>query len=173
MANTHILISSVSVGSGGAANIDFTSIPSTYTDLYVLLSTRLTSTGGAQDTTWLYSINGVTNAFTDRVIRADGSSTSSFVPSETPFYIGQSPTASGTVSTFSSHSLYIPNYANTSYNKYISVDSVQENNSTTAYTSLSTGVWASTAAITSLSFSTNSGSFAEYSTAYLYGISNA
>ena len=33
MATTYTLISSVTVGSGGAANIEFTSIPSTYTDL--------------------------------------------------------------------------------------------------------------------------------------------
>jgi hypothetical protein len=38
MATTYDLISSVTVGSGGAANIEFTSIPATYTDLVVLFS---------------------------------------------------------------------------------------------------------------------------------------
>jgi hypothetical protein len=39
MANTYTLIaSSVTVGSGGAANIEFTSIPATYTDLVSALS---------------------------------------------------------------------------------------------------------------------------------------
>ena len=33
MANTYTLIASLTVGSGGAANIEFTSIPATYTDL--------------------------------------------------------------------------------------------------------------------------------------------
>jgi hypothetical protein len=33
MANTFELIASSTVGSGGAANIDFTSIPATFTDL--------------------------------------------------------------------------------------------------------------------------------------------
>ena len=42
MANTYTLISSVTVGSGGAANIEFTSIPATYTDLLLKLSTRTT-----------------------------------------------------------------------------------------------------------------------------------
>ena len=172
MANTYTLISSVTVGSGGASSIDFTSIPSTYTDLCVVLSTRLTSTGGATDTTWLNSINSNTSSFTDRVLRGDGSSASSFVPSETPLYIGQSPTASGTANTFASHSVYIPNYTS-SNQKSISVDSIQENNLSTAYMGFTAGLWAQTSAITSLSFTTNSGNFAQYSTAYLYGISNA
>jgi hypothetical protein len=33
---TYTLINSVTVGSGGAANIEFTSIPATYTDLNLL-----------------------------------------------------------------------------------------------------------------------------------------
>jgi hypothetical protein len=33
MANTYEAIATVTVGSGGAANIEFTSIPGTYTDL--------------------------------------------------------------------------------------------------------------------------------------------
>jgi hypothetical protein len=33
MANTYEAIATVEVGSGGASTIDFTSIPSTYTDL--------------------------------------------------------------------------------------------------------------------------------------------
>ena len=40
MATTYTLISSVTVGSGGAASIEFTSIPSTYTDLVLKLSAR-------------------------------------------------------------------------------------------------------------------------------------
>ena len=40
MATTFTKIASVTVGSGGASSIDFTSIPSTYTDLCVKLSTR-------------------------------------------------------------------------------------------------------------------------------------
>ena len=46
MANTFQLISSTTVGAGGASSIDFTSIPSTYTDLVIKWSGRLTSTGG-------------------------------------------------------------------------------------------------------------------------------
>ena len=45
MANTYTLIASSTVGSGGAANIEFTSIPATYTDLLIKMSARA-ATGG-------------------------------------------------------------------------------------------------------------------------------
>ena len=48
MANTYTLISSVTVGSGGASSIDFTSIPATYTDLCLVWSGR--SAGSDVDT---------------------------------------------------------------------------------------------------------------------------
>jgi hypothetical protein len=35
MATTYEAIATVEVGSGGAANIEFTSIPATYTDLVI------------------------------------------------------------------------------------------------------------------------------------------
>ncbi len=171
MPDTFIKIASVTVGSGGASSIDFTSIPGTYTDLCFLLSTRQ-SPASTQDTTWINSINGVTNAFTDRVIRGDGSSVASFVPSETPLYIGQSPCANATSNTFASHLVYIPNYLS-STNKSISIDSVQETNATTAYMGLTAGLWSNTSAITSISFTPNSGTFVQYSTATLYGIKNS
>jgi hypothetical protein len=40
MANTYEAIATVEVGSGGAADIEFTSIPGTYTDLVLKLSAR-------------------------------------------------------------------------------------------------------------------------------------
>jgi hypothetical protein len=40
MATTYEAIETVEVGSGGAADIEFTSIPGTYTDLVVKVSAR-------------------------------------------------------------------------------------------------------------------------------------
>ena len=45
MASTYIPIATVTVGSGGATNIEFTSIPNTYTNLIILTSLRGTSNG--------------------------------------------------------------------------------------------------------------------------------
>ena len=47
MAKVFKALSTVTVGAGGAASIDFTSIPSTYTDLQILCSLK-TSYSGAQ-----------------------------------------------------------------------------------------------------------------------------
>ena len=168
MPNTYTLIASNTVSSGGASSVDFTSIPATYTDLLFMLSTRQ-SPASTQDTTWINSINGVTNAFTDRVLRADGASASSFTPGETPLYIGQSPCATATANTFANHLIYIPNYLSSSY-KSISIDSVQETNAATAYMGFTAGIWSNTSAITSISFTPNNGTFVQYSTFYLYGI---
>ena len=55
MANTYTLIASNTVGSGGAASISFSSIPSTYTDLLVKISTR-DNTGSFND--MLLTFNG-------------------------------------------------------------------------------------------------------------------
>ncbi len=167
MANTFVLIASVTVGSGGAATIDFTSIPSTYTDLLLFASTRPDGTD-----TWInISFNGSTSNFSSIRITADGSSVSS-ASAATNFANILNGRSSYTANTFSNGSLYIPNYAG-SNNKSFSTDSVNENNATEAVTALIAGLRSNTAAITQITLTPNSGSFVQYSTAYLYGISNS
>jgi hypothetical protein len=167
MANTYTLIASSTVGSGGAATIDFTSIPSTYTDLLLFASTRPNGTD-----TWInISFNGSTSNFTSRRISADGSSASSASES-TNFANLLNGRSSYTANTFSNAYLYIPNYAG-SNNKSFSTDSVNENNATEAVTALIAGLRSNTAAITQITLTPNSGSFVQYSTAYLYGIKNS
>ena len=46
MADTYTLISSVTVGAGGASSMTFSSIPQTYTDLVIKVSGRNADTGG-------------------------------------------------------------------------------------------------------------------------------
>ncbi len=71
--------------------------------------------------------------------------------------------------TFANGEIYIPNYT-ASVNKSVSIDSVTENNATSAIAALDAGLWANTAAITSINLNGNNGNFVQYSTAYLYGI---
>jgi hypothetical protein len=176
MANTYTLISSVTVGSGGASEITFSSIPNTYTDLLVKLSGRLSQTGGAYDG-FNIKFNNTTSNWSSRTLSGNGSSASS--GSETGTYgsrfLGINIDGS-TASTFGNLEVYIPNYAGSSY-KSVSSDSVTENNDTGAFIRLGAGLWSDTSAITSLTLYnqdyTPSNAFAQYSTAYLYGISNA
>jgi hypothetical protein len=167
MANTFELISSVTVGVLGTTSIDFTSIPSTYTDLCIKLSARSDRAANIDDQ-FIIKPNGSTSSLTYIYVRGDGASASSGSLNRT--YV---PAASSTASTFGNAEIYIPNYAGAT-NKSMSVDSVEENNATTAYMSMQAVLWSSTAAITSLNIAPVSGTtFVQYSTAYLYGVKNA
>ena len=166
MATTFTKIASVSVGSGGAASIDFTSIPSTYTDLCVKFSGRTSLTQYLVS----LSLNGSTSSFTRRSIVGDGSSASSFSGSDSQNIVASMST--DTANTFGNTDIYIPNYAG-SANKSVSVDTVEENNGTTARALLGAILWSNTAAITALGLTPVSGSFVQYSTATLYGVSKS
>jgi hypothetical protein len=175
MATTYTLISSVTVGSGGAANIEFTSIPQTYTDLVVMLSGRTTANGDNYGETDL-SFNGAPTgtAYSWRNLEGRGvSAFSSSGSSDSAIYLRDVNGSGSTASTFSNNSFYIPNYTS-SNNKSISANTVTENNFSQAIALLTAGLWADSSAITSLRFTVTYGtSFAQYSTAYLYGISNS
>lgn len=164
MANTFVKIASVTVGSGGAANITFSSIPSTYTDLVVKSSTRQTSTSVAYAT---INFNGSSANFTYRSIEGDGSTVGSFNGATGAF--GVVNPSGYTANTFANIEFYIPNYTSSNYKSYSS-DSVSETNATGAYADLIAGLWSNTAAITSIELTPGAGNFAQYSTATLYGI---
>jgi hypothetical protein len=169
MANTYVKIgSTVTVGVSGAATIDFTSIPATYTDLVIKLSSR--SNTASSTTGVVMQFNGSGASLSYRLLEGDGSTAASY--NGTTGRIGATNAATATASTFGNLEAYIPNYAG-STNKSSSNDSVQENNSSTAYADLSANLWSNTAAITSISLSLQAGSFAQYSTASLYGISKS
>lgn len=175
MASTYELIASTTVGSGGAANIEFTSIPSTYTDLIVRYSLRSTAndSGGSTPIDVRLTFNGSGSGYSEKMIYGTGSSAASAATSGSLInWAGTQTNNSQTASTFASNDLYIPNYAGASY-KSASVDGVQENNATAAASRLTAVLWSSTAAITSLKLAPDYGNFAQNSTAYLYGVKNA
>lgn len=173
MPSTYTLISSATVGSGGAASIDFTSIPQTYTDLVVRMSLR--STGDVVNTSIRF--NGSTSGYTMTYLTGDGSSASSGTTSGFTYFLTYGINASSyTSNTFASTELYIPNYTG-STNKPMSMNASTENNATTAFTSAVAHLWSNTAAITSVGISAypwgGLNNIAQGSTAYLYGISKS
>lgn len=161
------LIQTVTVGAGGATSIDFTSIPSTYTDLVLVFAGRSTASNTAQ--TALLSFNSSTSSFAERRLYGNGSSAASDTVARE---LGIVPGATATASTFSSSSCVIPNYTG-STNKAFSVDCVWEQNAASANQLIYAGLWSNTAAITSISITLDAGSHAQYSTASLYGITHA
>ena len=167
MANTFTLLASSTVGAGGASSIDFTSIPGTYTDLCLVASTRGTVAAVGDDIS--ITLNSSTSNFTYRYLYGSGSGASSGTASTN--YLGVSAGNNSTASTFGSINIYIPNYAGSTA-KSISTDSVGENNATAAPAMLMANLWNNTAAITSIKLA-GAANFAQYSTAYLYGVKNA
>jgi hypothetical protein len=169
MATTFTKIASVSVGVLGASSIDFTSIPSTYTDLVVKLSAR-DANASSVDSLGV-KFNSVTSSYSFKQLYGTGATAASQGASSYPEnYING---ATSTANTFASYELYIPNYAGAT-NKSVSVDAVTENNATTAFATLTAGLWSNTAAINAISlFSTVGNTISQYSTAVLYGIKNS
>jgi hypothetical protein len=105
MPNTYIKIASSTVGSGGAANIDFTSIPATYTDLLLLISVR--GTTASVSLSLQMTINGGGVTYTDRFLYGTGSAAASSGNGGTTGYLEEIPGASATASTFCNTSVYI------------------------------------------------------------------
>jgi hypothetical protein len=171
MANTFELISAVTVGSGGAANITFSSIPSTYTDLIVKMSTRADNNAGQPWSGLRMAINGNSSNMSFRVIYGDGVNASSGGGANAEPGIGNSNIS--TSDTFGNSEFCLANYAG-STNKSFSADSVQETNATTSLQGIEGNKWADTSAVTSITITNqNSWNFVQYSTAYLYGVKNA
>jgi hypothetical protein len=168
MPNTFELIASTTIGSGGSTQVDFTSIPSTFTDLALVISARNTNAnyGG-----FYMRLNSSSSGITGKRIKQEGNTASSDTSTEIPWAM-----STYTASTFGNASIYIPNYAG-SANKSVSIDAVTENNATDNRSTLGAWLWSNTAAITSISFGTfDTGfadKFAQYSSFYLYGVKNA
>jgi hypothetical protein len=160
------LVSTVTVGSGGAASIDFNSIAQTGTDLLVQFSGR--GNFAAVGEAVVITFNGSSTGYSWRNLYGNGSSAASGSGSSTSLQLimGMNGT-SATSNTFSNVSIYIPNYAG-STNKSISYDGVHENNASQAGQAIVAGLWANTAAITSIALSFFGFDFLQNSTASLY-----
>lgn len=177
MANTFILIDSLTVGSGGASSITLKqigNIPNTYTDLKLFVSSRNTT----NNQVIRFSFNGDTSNRSTLILYGEastgGGTPGSVTSSNGDTRVGVTSPSVATANTFSFTEIYIPNYANTSVQKsFISNSGSESNTSDNMYNYLSEGLWESTSAITSITLTPISGDFAQYTTIYLYGIKNS
>ena len=166
MQVTYKPISTQTQGSASASDT-LSSIPSTYTDL-VLVASAMGSSAGLDirvqvnsDTTSNYSITrllGYTSATSNRASNA------------TYWQLTNSVGISTTEPT--THILQFMNYSNTTTNKTMLVR-YNQFQSTYFEVAAEVGLWRSTSAITSITFSLNSGNYATGSTFTLYGIKAA
>ena len=161
------LIETIEVGSGGAASIEFTSIPDDGVDL--LLVTSIRSNGGNSVGYLQFNSDTGTN-YNYLYLYGSGSSVStSSASSQTEIYGFANNWSSTTASTFASSSVYVSNYASSSP-KSVSMDGATENNATLNRNWLVAGLWSGTTAISSLKLTLPTDNFVQYSTASLYKI---
>jgi hypothetical protein len=172
MANTYIQIATYTA-SGSVSSIDFTSIPSTYTDLLLKVSLR-----GSDANNYVNSritFNGSASGYTSRLLYGLGSGSPTSITNAVTTAVDYSAYGTGslaTTSTFGIAEIYIPNYAGSAY-KSLSIDGVSENNATTAIAALTAGLWSNSAAINQITITPGVGTLVQYSTATLYGISKS
>ena len=163
------LIQHLEVDSGGQAAFEFLNIPQNYTDLVLKLSGRSISFGIAGN--FLRPNNISANQTEINIIGDSGS-----VSSNTRSYIsagGICGASNTTANTFASVSVYMQNYSGSTHKTFVTESAVENNNGAigTAYNVMYASTWADTAAIESIYITiSSSDTFAEHSSATLYGI---
>lgn len=160
-------IASVEVPSGGQSSVTFSSIPQGYTDLKIVGSVRSTNAAvyGGVD----MKFNGSSAGYYSRNLEGgDGVANSYTTSNVSQLKAGYISGGNSTANTFGTFEVYIPNYTS-SNNKSTSVESAGETNAANGiYMNLFANLWANTAAITSITFSSDN--LGQYSTFTLYGI---
>ena len=166
MAATYEALATTTLGSATNSVLVMSSIPSTYTDLVLVVSAK--GSGGDGDTNLYFSFNGTTSGYSlTRIIGNGTSATSARTTSRTKF---ESDPAWYLRSSMNNVSVInIMNYSNTSVYKTV----LSRHNQTDVAITAEVGLWANTAAVSSITVSTAPNNFAIDSTFTLYGIKAA
>lgn len=169
-ASSYESIQSVTVGSGGAADITFNSIPSTYTHLQIRLIGR-SNRANTFDSLRLQANSDTASNYAEHGLYGDASTAGAFAVAPQAFIqFYRIAGANAGTNTFGAIYIDILDYANT--NKFKTTRSIgggENNGSGEIY--LTSGLWRSTSAITSLKLFPGVGTaFSQYSSIALYGI---
>lgn len=161
-------IATVTVGSGGASSIEFTSIPGTYQHLQIRMISRNSSTGSRVNVR-LNSDSG--SNYNGHYLFGDGASASAGVSGGggTTNELVLMPTSTSTASVFGGAILDLLDYGSTTKNKTWRSFTGQDFNGSGAV-AIYSGLYRSTSAITTIALLPSGSNFAQHSTAALYGI---
>jgi hypothetical protein len=167
--NSYESIATVTVGSGGSSSVSFSSIASTYKHLQVRVMAKQTGAGATQPL--LFRLNSATGSYGVHNVRGNGSSASaSGFANEADIFL-QDQLASSSQST-QIHSVFvidILDYQNTNKNKTVKVLGGFDANGS-GMVALNSALLQSTSAVSTITFTANSGNLAEFSSFALYGI---
>ena len=165
---------SIATTNGSSGGATFTSIPQTYTHLQLRIITK--SQGAATDFyNWRLNGNATSGNYRTHTLLGNGTSassytnttgnTSAFIPTENP--------GTNATNVFAAIIIDILDYTNT--NKYTTTRGLSglDNNGADRTVDFQSGVWLSTAAISSITLTLSANSFASLSQFALYGIKGA
>ena len=154
--NTYVALDKT-VTTSSATTLTWSSIPSGYTDLFIVGYCKAVAPGGA--TFLRFNGDSATNYSRTRILGTGSSASSVSVPNETKIAIDAPNTE------WSNFTVNVQNYSNNTTYK----TALNRANSSD-YVTAQVGTWRNTAAITSITLTIDGGSFADGSTFSLYGI---
>ena len=166
-------IATTTVGAGGTSTVTFSSIPSTYKHLQLRYTAQSTRPTVSADNV-LMQLNGSSSGYSRHFIWGDGATASAgATTSTTHLWLGTMP-STATANIFGVGIVDILDYADTSKNKTTRSLFGEDLNGTPASSNGLVGMWSglypSTTAISSISLTCQSASFAQYTHFALYGI---
>ena len=162
-ANSYESIATVTVGSGGASNVEFTSIPSTYKHLQIRHITR-----GSVLTNTTFQFNNDTGTnYSWHVLYGTG--TSALAAGGANSNIMYAENIATAANTFSAGVLDILDYSLTTKNKTMRFLGGYDMNGS-GEIGLFSGSWRNTNAVTSIKFTPNAGTYSQHTQFALYGI---
>jgi hypothetical protein len=172
MAATYTPIASITLGAT-VSSVTFSSIPQTYTDLVCVVEGRGTRADYDDEVKIQFNSDTATN-YSSTLLSGSGSAASSSRTTSASLIIGRIVGNSATAGVRSNMILNIMNYANTTTYKTV-LERLNEPPSGGADygVALIAGLWRSTAAISTLTLTTTSGSFSSGCNFNLYGILGA
>jgi hypothetical protein len=170
-------IATVTVGSGGVADITFSSIPSTYTHLQIRMLVQETrSTYGISEAILQFNSDTTSGNYKSHGLFGDASTTTANTNQGTNgAFIGDGTLGTQTGGTFGAAVVDILDYANTNKNTTVrSISGVDLNGTVAGYggrVGLFSSLWLNTSAITTIKISPAGGTdFRQYTQFALYGI---
>lgn len=167
------IIEDTTVGAGGVASVTFSSIPQTYSHLYVVGSAR--STYNNVNGSVLLQFNGDTGSnYWQSLVYYNASTVSAYNSMNTFGYVGFCTALTSAANAFSPFYAFIMDYTNTATYKSWQGGAVAtgtQSGSTGAYPGWAGGSWQNTAAITSVTVLPSATGWAQYSRFTLYGLS--
>jgi hypothetical protein len=171
MAKTYSAIQTYTL-TANTSSVTFSNIPQNFTDLKIVISARGSAEYAATNLKMQVGNATVsTSGYSEKLLyTTNGTSVvgygqSAQVQSDLQYF----PLATSTANTFSNNEIYIPNYTGSNA-KSFNIDSVSEDNTTAVILAMTAGLSSNTSAINIITFTPNTGNFAQYSTFTLYGI---